>query len=231
MFRSTPADPTAHPASAARPITSPLHSTRVKVRRAVLSKRRPLAAIAAALAVLTGVSAARPPAPRTEQVLVAAHDLSAGTTLAADDLLPVERLPDELPAGALQGAATTVAGQTLTGAMRAGEPLTDWRLVESLPADAVPAGQVLTSVRLADPAALVLLEAGRRIDLVAADPTGEVAATVVASDALVVAVPQADEAAVGVADGPVVVLAVSAATAVELADAAVRSVLSPVVGP
>ncbi|CAA9357216.1 MAG: hypothetical protein AVDCRST_MAG29-2669 [uncultured Nocardioidaceae bacterium] len=201
------------------------------MRRAVLAKRRPLAAVAAALAVLTAVSAARPPAPVTEPILVAAHDLRAGTTLAAEDLRVVERTREELPAGALHGAATTVAGQTLTGAMRAGEPLTDWRLLESLPADAVPAGQVLTSVRLADPAALVLLEAGRRIDLVAADPTGEVPATVVAFDALVVAVPQTDEAAVGVVDGPVVVLAVPAETAVELADAAVRWVLSPVVGP
>jgi hypothetical protein len=151
--------------------------------------------------------------------------------LAADDLRLVDRVVDAVPTGAVGSAPAALAGRTLTGPMRAGETLTDWRLVESLPVEAVPHGQVLTAVRLADPAALALLEPGRRIDLVAADPTGEVAAAVVASDALVIAVPETDEATVGLAGGPVVVLAVSESTAVRLADAAVRSSLSPLVGP
>ena len=232
FLRHTPAVPARVPGDPLRRTHgSTLSRARVRVRRAVLARRRSLAAAAAALAVFTTVSAARPPAPDTEPVLVAARDLRAGTALAVDDLRMVERVLDAVPAGAVRSAPSALAGQTLTGPMRAGETLTDWRLVESLPLEAVPHGQVLTAVRLADPAALSLLEPGRRIDLVAADPAGEVAAVVVASDALVIAVPDTEEAAVGLAGGPVVVLSVSESTAVRLADAAVRSSLSPLVGP
>lgn len=210
---------------------SALSRWRTRVRRAVLARRRPLAALAAALAVVTGVSAARPPAPATARVLVAARDLPAGSTLDAAALRTVDVPVEAVPSGALGTAPATLAGATLTGPVRAGEMVTDWRIVRSLPSDALPPGQVLTSVRLADPAALVLLEPGRRVDLVAADPSGEQPAFVVAAEALVVAVPDGDttDGAVGVASGPVVVLAVPPATAVQLADAAVRSQLSVMV--
>jgi Flp pilus assembly protein CpaB len=231
MFRRSPTEPARVSGDPLRRTDSALGRNRVRVRRAVLAKRRPLAAGAAALAVFTSVSAARPPAPETEPVLVAARDLPAGTALAPDDLRVVDRELGTVPTGAVRGSPSALAGETLTGPMRAGEALTDWRLVESLSAGAVPAGQVLTSVRLADPAALVLLEPGLRIDLVAADPAGEGTASVVASDALVVAVPDSEDAAAEVAGGPVVVLAVPEGTAVRLADAAVRSSLSPMVAP
>lgn len=166
-------------------------------------------------------------------MLVAARDLPAGSLLAAGDVRPVDLPVDLVPAGALDDLPRSLTGATLTGPVREGETLTDWRVVRGLAATALPAGDVLTSVRLADPAALVLLETGRRIDLVAADPAGEQAATVVAADALVVAVPAGDtgDGALGVGSGPVVVLAVPPATALALADAAVRSQLSPLVGP
>lgn len=211
---------------------STLTRWRTRGRRTVLARRRPLAAAAAALAVGTGVSAARPPDPPTTQVLVAARDLPAGSLLAAGDVRTVDLPVDLVPAGALDALPRSLTGATLTGPVREGETLTDWRVVRGLAATALPAGDVLTSVRLADPAALVLLETGRRIDLVAADPAGEQAATVVAADALVVAVPAGDtgDGALGVGSGPVVVLAVPPATALALADAAVRSQLSPLVG-
>ncbi len=230
MFGRTPAQPSRVPGDPVRRTTSAVGRARVRARRAVLAKRRPLAAGAAALAVFTTVSAARPPAPDTEPVLVAARDLPAGSALVADDLRVVDRELGTAPTGAVQGSPASVAGETLTGPVRAGEALTDWRLVESLSEDALPPGQVLTAVRLADPASLVLLDPGRRIDLVAADPTGGAAAAVVASDALVVAVPHSEDAGAGIAAGPVVVLAVPPSTAVALADAAVRSSLSPIVG-
>lgn len=230
MFGGTPAEPARVPGDPVRRTSSTLGRARVRVRRAVLARRRPLTAAAAALTVFTTVSAARPPALDTQPVLVAARDLPAGIALAADDLRVVERELGTAPTGAVRGSPDALAGQTLTGPMRAGEALTDWRLVESLSGDAVPPGQVLTAVRLADPASVALLEPGRRIDLVAADPAGAVSATVVASDALIVAVPDTEEAAAGLAAGPVVVLAVPQSTAVRLADAAVRSSLSPMVG-
>ena len=230
MLGRSQQQPARVPGDPVRRTSTALGRVRVRVRRAVLAKRRPLAAAAAALAVFTTVSAARPPAPDTEPVLVAARDLPAGRALAADDLRVVERELSTVPAGAVRESPGALAGRTLTSPMRAGEALTDWRLVESLSDDAVPAGEVLTAVRLADPASLVLLEPGRRIDLVAADPAGAVTATVVASDALVLAVPHTEGDATGVATGPVVVLAVPQSTAVRLADAAVRSTLSPMVG-
>ena len=49
-----------------------------RVRRAVLSRRRLLAALLAGVAVATGVQAATAPAPPAVGVLTAARDLPAG---------------------------------------------------------------------------------------------------------------------------------------------------------
>ena len=53
------------------------------VRRRVLTHRRPLAAVLAAVAVTAGVHAATDPPAPTERVLTAARDLPAGTVSAA----------------------------------------------------------------------------------------------------------------------------------------------------
>ncbi|HEY0951335.1 MAG TPA: hypothetical protein VGD85_14130, partial [Nocardioides sp.] len=52
------------------------------VRRAVLARRRPLAALLTAGAVAAGLHAAAEPPPATVEVAVAARDLPAGTVLA-----------------------------------------------------------------------------------------------------------------------------------------------------
>ena len=54
-----------------------------RVRRSVLARRRPLAALCATLAVLTTVQVVRAPASPTTPVLVAGHDLPGGRSLAA----------------------------------------------------------------------------------------------------------------------------------------------------
>jgi hypothetical protein len=80
-------------------------------------------------------------------------------------------------------------------------------------------------VRVADAGAAVLLQAGDHIDVLATPPDGAGATRVVASDVVVLAVPRAEDA-VASDDGALVVVAVPATTAADLAGAAVTARLS-----
>jgi Flp pilus assembly protein CpaB len=112
--------------------------------------------------------------------------------------------------------------------VRRGEPLTDVRLLGAgLLVEATP-GLVATPVRLADPAGAALLSPGDRVDVLAAPADGAApAAPTVAADVTVLAVPTEVEPA----DGALVVLATTPATAARLAAAAVASRLSVTVRP
>jgi Flp pilus assembly protein CpaB len=204
-----------------RPL-APFPHRRGRLRRAVLARRRLLAAVAAALAVLTGLQAAAPPPTATRLVLTAARDLPAGAVIATHDLSPTEFLPASVPAGALTDPHA-VLGRTTTGPVRAGEPLTDVRLVSGSLLAGYP-GRVAVPVRVADAGAVGLLRVGDHVDVLAADPQGRTEAVVVASAAPVVALPSAPEAAL--ASGGLVVLAVTEETARALASAAVSGYLS-----
>lgn len=205
-----------------RSLTRRTRPRRGRLRRAVLARRRLLAAVAAAFAVLVGLQAAAPSPLATRPVLTAAHDLPAGVVLEPDDLARASYPPAIVPTGA-QTAAEDVIGRTTTGPVRAGEPLTDVRLVHGSLLDGYP-GRVAVPVRVADPGAVALLRVGDRVDVVAADPQGRSDAVVVAGGAPVVALPEADEAAL--ASGGLVVLAVTDDTARALATAAVSGYLS-----
>jgi Flp pilus assembly protein CpaB len=195
-----------------------------RLRRAVLARRRLLAAVLAGLAVVTGVRAASLPPTEMTTVIVAADDLAAGSVLTTRDLTTAELPVDAVPGGAVPDLGA-VEGRTLAAPLRRGEPLTDLRLVAPAILDGYP-GLVATPVRVADPAAARLLAVGDRIDLLAVSP--EVGrADVVAEAAPVVAVPEPspDDGVVG---GALVVVAVPESQAMALAEAAVRSVLSVV---
>ena len=71
----------------------------------MLTHRRLLAALLALLAVVLGLHAARPPAPATAALLVADHDLPAGTVLTSADLATVRVPVGLVPAGAEPHAA------------------------------------------------------------------------------------------------------------------------------
>src|SRR4029079_15406780 len=87
-----------------------------RIRRTVLSRRRSLAALCAALAVLTAVQAdARPPAPTTT-VLVAAHDIPAGVPADRSALAARKFRPDSVPSGTV--TATEAVGRTTVGPIR-----------------------------------------------------------------------------------------------------------------
>lgn len=120
--------------------------------------------VALVLALRPDHTGARPTAP----VLVARHDLAPGSTLAPADVT-LRRLPEDLlPAGALT-TVRAAAGHVLGGALRAGEPITDVRLVDTGIATGAP-GSSAVPVRLADPGVADLLRPGVRVDVVTMDP-------------------------------------------------------------
>ncbi len=192
------------------------------VRRVVLSRRRPLAAALAAAAVVAGLHEVRPSAPDVEAVPTVGRDLPAGTTLTARDLVTVEYAAGTAPTG----LAGDPVGRVLAAPVRAGEAVTDVRLVGPAMAAAYP-DLVVVPVRLPDAGMAGLLHVGDTVDLVAADPQGA-DARVVASGARVVALaaPDDEEALAGPLPGRLVLVAVPQATTTGLAQAAVTGFLT-----
>jgi Flp pilus assembly protein CpaB len=167
-----------------------------------LAMRRRLAVAAlTGVAVVCGLSAVRPTPAPTQQVLVAARDLTGGQPLAAGDLT-VEPLPThDVPAGAMSAEAAAV-GRLLAAPMRRGEPITDVRLLSpSLLSATDQPDAVAVPVRVADgPAALALVHAGDIVDVIAAADPGNgvpLAGSAVVHDVRVLATPANSDAADG----------------------------------
>ncbi|MGY2700426.1 SAF domain-containing protein [Nocardioides sp. HB32] len=191
------------------------------VRRAVLARRRLLAALLTAVAVATGLHAATATPPPEVRVVVAARDLPSGTVLGDDDLRTVGFRPGSVPAG----VAAAPAGRTLAAPLRAGEPVTDVRLVGPSLTEGYP-GLAAVPVRLPDAAMADLLAVGDRVDLVSADPQGS-GATVVASGVPVLALPAGDgEVGAAGLTGRLVVVGAAPADVARIADASVRTFLT-----
>jgi Flp pilus assembly protein CpaB len=187
------------------------------VRLAVYRFRRPLAAASAGLAVLLLAAALRPASGALVDVAVASSDLPPGSTLTAQDI-SLEPLPaDYLPPGAMTDPADAV-GRTIAGAISAGEPITQSRLVTQGPrAD----GLHTVPVRLADAEAAGLLVPGSVIDLVLA--SGDAGGRVIAEGVQVVTVPRRETGAgfgaTSRTTGSLIVVATDRRTAVALAAA------------
>ena len=164
-----------------------------RIHRFVFLHRRSLAAACAGLSVLCAVNAVQPEGVR---IAVAAHEMPSGTVLAADDVRTVTLPENAVPQGASR-RASAVIGRLLGGPVRAGEPLTDRRVVA--PRDLSGYGiadPVLSTIGLADPAALTALRPGDHVDVVATDQEGR--PEVAASDAVVAALGSADHASVSI---------------------------------
>ncbi len=198
---------------------------RRSLRRTVLARRRSLAAACAGVAVLAAVQAARPQPPPTVPVRVASHDLASGTILSADDLV-TRRYP---AAVAPPGSVPRAVGRTLAAPVRAGEPVTDVRLVAPSLVSGYP-GRVALPVRVADADAVALLRVGDRISLVAADPRRGTA-SYVAIDVPVLAlpIPDADPSESAGPSGRLVVVGAFPADVDQIAGAAATDLLSIVV--
>ena len=176
--------------------------------------------VAAAVAVALHTLAPDPVA--TAPVVAARHDLAPGAVLTTADVT-VLRVPTALVPAGVAPAAGDVVGRAVAGRVRRGEPLTDVRLLGAgLLTDP---GTVAAPVRLADPATAALLHAGDRVDVLATPSEGG-AATTVARELPVLAVPRTDDG-----DGALVVLGATPAEASRLAGAAVGSRLSVTVLP
>ncbi len=158
------------------------------IRRFVFLHHRLIASTCAGLAVLAGLSALRQ-APDGVGVVVARHDLVSGRVVEKSDLrvATLNAAPDH--------ALTTSSaiGRRVAGPMRAGEPFTDYRVLQPDALDAYGDGAVLTSVSIPDSEGLTGVQVGDRIDVIAVDPHGESKAEVVARDVEVVTIPSVDE--------------------------------------
>jgi Flp pilus assembly protein CpaB len=147
--------------------------------------------VAIALVLLAGVLAFRPAGARettSVAVVIAAHDLAPGSTLTERDV-GLRQLPaDAMPAGAVLRPARAI-GRVVASAVRAGEPLTDVRLVGAADT-ALTTGDpsaATVPVRLADPDVADLLRPGLRVDVVTLDPDQQTA-PVLAANATVVTI-------------------------------------------
>ena len=203
------------------PVRDRLSAIRRALRRAVLRRRRLIAGLLTAVAVAAGLQATTAEPPPQVAVLVAAHDLPAGTVLATDDVRRVAFAPASVP----EGVADDPSGRTLAAPMRAGEPVTDVRLVGPALTDGYP-GLVAVPVRLPDAGMAGLLRVGDRIDLVSADPQGRSAETV-AAGVPVLALPDTptEVGATGLT-GRLVVVGAHPAEVAEIADASVRTFIT-----
>jgi Flp pilus assembly protein CpaB len=145
---------------------------------------------AAGLVVLAGVAALRPdPDVDHAPVVVAAHDLSPGAALTADDVRVEKRLVPTIPDGS-QSDIGEVVGSTLAGPARRGEVLTDVRLLSRRLAESAagPDARILP-VHPADSALTDLVRPGDVVDVVAAsDADSHAIPRVVATGAIVVMV-------------------------------------------
>jgi pilus assembly protein CpaB len=195
---------------------SPVHTAR-RVGAVLLAT----AALFLALRPVGAPATARP--PTAVPVAVAAADLPAGVTVSARDVAVARLPPEAVPRGVVPDAGPLV-GRVLAGGVRAGEPLTDARLVGPGLTALLPADLVAAPVRLADLAVAALVRTGDRVDVLAALPDGEEAERV-AAGVLVLAAPGPASADPDPAAG-LLVLAVDPATAARLAAASTTATLT-----
>jgi pilus assembly protein CpaB len=198
-----------------------LHALARQVRRALARFRRPLSALLAGVAVLAVIETLAPAAPPSRDVVVAAHDISAGVVLSAADVRMVAMPPSVVPKAASSSTAA-VLGRVVAGPVRAGEAFTDRRVLGRSLLAGYPRGLVAAPVRLRDAAVVGLLVVGDRIDVYAARRDTTVADRIVAG-VRIVALPRppADNQ-----EGALVVLAVTPSEAAALAQASATAPLS-----
>jgi pilus assembly protein CpaB len=197
-------------------------------RSPVHTARRAAAALLAALALVLALRPAPGDAvlaePADVPVTVAAADLPPGAVLTAADLSVAAFPADLVPAGATPDPSALVR-RVLAGGVRAGEPVTDVRLVGAGLTALLPDGQVAAPVRLADLAVATLIRAGDRVDVLATPPEAATA-EVVAGSTLVLAAPGTGTDGGQDPAGGLLLLAVDPGTAARLAAASTTATLT-----
>lgn len=192
-----------------------------RVRRLLATFHRPLSAVLAAAAVLALVETLTPPSPDLRPVVVASHDLTAGTRLSSADLRVVGMPPGLVPTGS-SGSGAPLVDQVVAAPVHAGEALTDRRVLGRSLLAGYPRGSVAAPVRIRDAAVVALLKVGDRIDVYAARRDRSYADRVL-SRAQVVTLPRPADSS---EEGALVVLAVTTTQAAALAQASATAPLS-----
>ncbi len=145
----------------------PIRDFRHPIRRFVFRRRRPIAATLVFVAVLTGLSAFQ-----TERggspVVVAARDVAAGEVLTAADLTTVEWVA-KTPDGSAKDV-TKFAGERTASPIGEGEALTDLRILGPALLDGYSPSAVVTTIRIADGAALTGMRSGDGVAVIGTDP-------------------------------------------------------------
>ncbi len=196
----------------------------IQLSRTVTWHRRLVAGGLAAGAVALTIHALEPSPELGVPVVTAANDLPGSTLLREDDLAVTHVPVDAVPDGAVS-SLSDLAGQQISGPVRAGEILTDVRLVGSSLLDGWGPNLAAVPVRIADPAAVRLARPGDVIDIIAADVSGAGGAHVLAAGVPVLAVPSGSDAGLP-SEGALLVVAATPAQVRELAGASVTSRLS-----
>jgi pilus assembly protein CpaB len=198
-------------------------------RSPVHTARRVAAALLATVAVMMALRPVPDPAsaraPDVVAVVVAAHDLPAGTVVSTADVAVASYPPEAVPAG-VATRPEPLLGRVLAGGVRAREPITDARLVGAGLTALLPEGQVAAPVRLADLAVAALVRTGDRVDVLAT-PADSAAAEVVAAGALVLAASGGHEEP----GAGLLVIAVDVETAARLAAATTTATLTVTLPP
>ncbi len=122
-------------------------------------------------------------------MVVAARDLAPGTPLTDADVRLADFDPASVPSGTLTDIGDATA-HTVAGPIRAGEPITDVRLLTSRLAEAAidsPDARIVP-VRLTDAGVTDLLREGDTVDVLTVGESEEPAARVLASKSVVVLV-------------------------------------------
>ena len=181
------------------------------INRFVFEHRRLLAAAFAGLTVLAALSALSS-SPAGTSVVVASRDLPSGHVVSRSDVRLVA-MPTDVVAHHSLTRTDTAVGRRVAGPMRAGEVVTDRRVLEPDVLSGYGADAVLTSVRIADAGSLTGIHAGDRVDVVAVDPEGQAEPTVIARRVTVATVPAAgdEQASLGVVTTEDAALALAAA--------------------
>lgn len=190
--------------------------------------------VAGLLVLLAAVLALRPhpaPAATTQPhaptpVAVAARDLPPGTVLAPADTRIAAYSPGLAPTGTV-GRPAGLTGRVLASGLRAGEPVTDVRLVGGGLTRLLAPDQVAAPVRPGDLAVTALVHVGDRVDVLASTP-GAASAELVAERALVLAAPRT---ASGGDSGGLLLVAVDPSTAARLAASSSDATLTVTLPP
>lgn len=207
----------------------------ITISRLLRRHRRLLAALLAGWAGYLAITELQPPPEPTVRLIVAAHNLAAGTSIATDDVRSADWLAIAEPPGAAH-ATEAIIGRILAVPVQAGQPLAASLTAspESLTLQSSATGRatVAVPIRLGDPGAAALLRAGDLVDVWASrieavtDSNGAPSAARVAAAARVIAVPRPDSGSLGSASGGLVVIAVPETTASGLAYAAATARLT-----